>query len=167
MSTPKELFEKIKALRNYGSSEKYKHIYQGVNSRLDDIQAAVLGVKLKYLDQWNKQRRTIADEYICKIENPYVKIPKSADVNNVWHIFPVYCCRRNELKRYLEENQIMSQIHYPIPLHMQPAYMSLHYKKNDFPVAERLAEEELSLPIWPGMESGQVRAIIEVLNDFK
>lgn len=161
-----ELYEKVKALRNYGSSVKYEHIYQGVNSRLDEIQAAVLSVKLKYLNGWNEQRRMIANQYIQNINHPLIKLPKEADTDNVWHVFPIFCRRRNELKKYLEEHHIMSQIHYPIPLHMQRAYKELMYKKGEFPIAERLAEEELSLPLWIGMELQDVERVIEVVNDF-
>lgn len=166
-TSDEELFEKVKALRNYGSSVKYEHIYRGVNSRLDEIQAAVLSVKLKYLNDWNEQRRMIANQYIQNIKHPQIKLPKTADKNNVWHIFPVFCNRRNELKQYLEEHQIMSQIHYPIPLHMQKAYEELKYKKGEFPVAEKLAKEELSLPLWVGMEIQDIEKAIEVVNNFK
>lgn len=161
-----ELYEKVNALRNYGSSVKYEHIYQGVNSRLDEIQAAVLSVKLKYLDDWNEQRRAIANQYIQNIHYPLIKLPKEADMDNVWHIFPIFCSRRNELKQFLEEQKVVPQIHYPIPLHMQKAYEGLEYKKGEFPIAERLAEEELSLPLWVGMELQDVERVIEVVNDF-
>ena len=162
-----KLYNKVKALRNYGSEVKYKHIYQGVNSRLDEIQAAVLSVKLNYLDQWNQQRREIARQYIERMNNPFIKLPEVADRNHVWHIFSVFSSRRDELKQYLEENQIMPQIHYPIPLHMQQAYGNLQYKKGDFPVAERLAAEELSLPLWVGMKSEDIERVVEAVNSFQ
>lgn len=161
-----ELYQKVKALRNYGSDVKYKHIYRGVNSRLDEIQAAVLSVKLKYLDDWNRERRKIASQYINCINQSSLKLPKISGEDNVWHIFPVFPEKRDELKAYLEEHQIMSQIHYPIPLHLQQAYVDLPYKKNDFPVAEQLAEKELSLPLWPGMEEQDIERVIEVVNGF-
>lgn len=160
------LYEKAKALRNYGSGEKYHHIYQGFNSRMDELQAAILRVKLRYLDEWTVKRREIAKFYLKNIQNNMIKLPEYSERENVWHIFPVFCENREDLQRYLQDNGIMTQIHYPIPVHLQQAYQELGYQKGDFPVAEHLADTELSLPIWYGMSEEEIEEIVSVLNQF-
>lgn len=160
------LYQKAKALRNYGSNEKYHHIYQGVNSRMDELQAAVLRVKLKYLDEWTVKRREIADFYSKNIKNTKIKVPLSPGTDKVWHIYPIFCEYRDQLQRYLQDKGIMTQIHYPIPVHLQQAYQFLGYQKGDFPVAEQLANTELSLPIWYGMTETQMDKIVTALNQF-
>lgn len=161
-----KLYEKLLMLRNYGSSVKYHHECQGVNSRLDEIQAAVLRVKLKYLDEWNADRIRIANLYLEGINNSKIKKIQYVDVDNVCHIFPVYCETRDELKEYLIDNGVMAQIHYPIPLHMQGAYGMLSHKEGDFVVAEKLAVQEVSLPIWPGMKSDEIEYVISIINKY-
>lgn len=161
-----QLYKKAKALRNYGSEVKYRHIYQGVNSRLDEIQAAVLRVKLQYLDLWNQERRSIANQLLQQINNSAIRLPVKSGENHVWHIFSIYCEKRDQLKEYLEKNGVASQIHYPIPLHMQQAYENLGYVPGEFPIAEKLAQEELSIPLWVGMESEDIEKVIDVLNAF-
>lgn len=161
-----DLYQKVKALRNYGSVKKYQHSYQGVNSRMDELQAAVLLVKLKYLDKWTKERRRIADYYRETIRNDKIKLPLFSGTDNVWHIFPVFCKERDKLQEYLNSQGIMTQIHYPIPIHLQGAYQDLGYHKGDFPVAERMAKEELSLPIWYGMREDEIEAVVTILNQF-
>lgn len=162
----KNLYEKAKALRNYGSDIKYYHIYQGLNSRMDELQAAILRVKLRYLDKWTVKRREIADYYSQNIKNAKIKVPLTSGADNVWHIYPIFCEYREQLQCYLHNKGIMTQIHYPIPVHLQQAYQSLGYQKGDFPVAERLADTELSLPIWYGMTKEQIDEIVFALNQF-
>lgn len=161
-----ELYEKAKALRNYGSNVKYHHEYKGFNSRLDELQAAVLRVKLKYLNDWTQERRRIAEFYLKNIDNDKINLPVVSDADNVWHIFPVFCEKRDELQRYLHEKGIMTQIHYPIPVHLQEAYRELGYNKGDFSVAENIAITELSLPIWYGMTESEMKEVVQMLNAF-
>ncbi|WP_167956019.1 DegT/DnrJ/EryC1/StrS family aminotransferase [Anaerosporobacter faecicola] len=163
----KEIYERVKCLRNYGATKKYHHIYKGFNSRLDELQAAVLRVKLKYLDKWNKERRGIA-EYFCKnINNPLIRTPQFTDKDNVWHIFPVYCEDEKGLERYLLNKEIMVQRHYPVPLHLQKAYDDLGYKEGDFLYAEKLAKQEISLPIWVGMSDNDLQYICDTINSYE
>lgn len=161
-----DLYEKMKALRNYGSNVKYHHIHKGFNSRMDEIQAAVLRVKLKYLNDWTQERRGIAEFYLKNIDNDKIKLPAASGTNNVWHVFPVFCEARDALQRYLHKKGIMTQIHYPIPVHLQEAYKELEYKKGDFPVAENIAATELSLPIWCGMTENEMKEVVQALNAF-
>ncbi len=160
------IYRKAKALRNYGSEEKYYHIYKGFNSRLDEIQAAILRVKLRYLDKWTEERQRIANFYLNNINNPKIKLPTMAGKDNVWHVFPVFCCERECLQRFLSDNGVMTQIHYPIPIHMQKAYRNLCYSEGDFPIAERLARLELSLPLWAGMTDEDLRNVVDTINRF-
>lgn len=161
-----QIYEKAKALRNYGSGEKYHHIYQGFNSRMDELQAAILRVKLRHLDEWTVKRREIAKFYLNNIQNNMIKLPKFSEEENVWHIFPVFCENREDLQRYLQDSGIMTQIHYPIPVHLQQAYQELGYQKGDFPVTEHLADTELSLPVWYGMTEKEIEEIVSALNQF-
>ena len=161
-----DLYQKAKMLRNYGSKEKYYHELQGNNSRLDEIQAAVLRVKLKYLEQWNIERRIIAQKYISKIHNEKIILPNVSEKDNVWHVFPILCEQRDELKQYLAEKGIFTQIHYPVPVHLQVAYKNLGYERGACPVAESIAERELSLPLWVGMREEEIEQIIEMVNGF-
>ena len=160
------VFEKAKALRNYGAEKKYYHDYCGFNSRLDEIQAAVLNNKLKYLDKWNLERRRIAESYVSYINNSKIRLPELGQKENVWHIFPIYLDNREELRQYLLDNGVQVQCHYPVPIHLQKAYRKLNYKNGDYPIAEKIAETELSLPIWPGMRDDEIRTICEIINNF-
>ena len=163
-----ELAQKIIALRNYGSSIKYVHDCIGYNARLDELQAAVLNVKLEYLDEWTKQRQEIGSYYLNHINNEHIIRPTlKDDRTHVFHIFPVFCRQREALKQYLEAHQIYTLIHYPIPIHLQKAYASLGFKRGDFPIAERIADEELSLPIWLGIGKAKLERVCEVLNQFE
>lgn len=163
----KELYEKAKALRNYGSDVKYHHIYKGYNSRMDELQAAVLRVKLKYLNNWSQERREIAEYYVRNIDNAIIKLPKTSNPDNVWHVFPVLCNNRDRLQVFLKEHGIMTQIHYPIPVHLQEAYRELGYKRGDCPVAENIADTELSLPLWCGMTENERNEVVQALNAFR
>ncbi|CUX34470.1 DegT/DnrJ/EryC1/StrS family aminotransferase [Clostridium sp. C105KSO13] len=163
----KELADKVRALSNYGSAEKYNHIYQGTNSRLDEIQAAFLRVKLKNLDKWNEDRRKTADRYLDGIKNRKIILPKvSADCRHVWHIFAIRSEMRDELEKYLNEKEIGTTKHYPIPLHLQKAYSDLGFTEGDFPIAEKISSTQLSLPMYYGMQNDEIEYVIETINRF-
>ena len=158
-----ELARVIAALGNYGSHQKYVHDYAGRNSRIDELQAAMLDVKLKYLDTENQRRKQIASIYINKVKNPLIYIPQS-ERDCVWHIFPVFCERRDELKQYLGSHGVETQIHYPIPPHMQHCYS--RWNSISLPVTERLSREELSLPCHQMMTDKDAEMIAEIINLF-
>jgi dTDP-4-amino-4,6-dideoxygalactose transaminase len=167
LTDDEELAKKVVALRNYGSYEKYYNEYKGVNSRLDELQAAFLSVKLNYLDNWNEDRKRIAKVYMENIKNDDIILPYNIDgVDPIWHVFAIRCHRRNELQKYLEDNGISTMIHYPVPIHLQMAYMDLGHKEGDFPIAEKISKEVLSLPIWYGMNDDELAYVIYILNQF-
>lgn len=160
-----ELAAKVRALRNYGSDVKYHFPYQGTNSRLDEIQAAWLGVKLPHLDDDNQRRREIASRYCAEIKNPLIELPQGPnDESMVWHVFAVTCPRRDELQKYLTDLGIQTVIHYPIPPHKQPCYAG--WNDRNYPITERIHREILSLPISPVLTDEEVEAVINVINDF-
>lgn len=160
-----ELAQTLKALRNYGSHEKYKNRYKGVNSRLDEIQAAMLRVKLKYLDEETESRQRIARRYLCEINNSLIKVPMSlAKEEDVWHLFVIRTSYRDDLQNFLSENGIQTLIHYPIAVHKQEAYLEYHSKS--LPITEMLHREVMSIPISPVMTDGEVSFVIDVLNKF-
>lgn len=162
----KDLATAIRSLANYGSQRKYVFKYRGRNSRLDEIQAAVLDVKLKYLDEDNERRKEIARRYIEGIRNPHIKLPEVDDWDsNVFHIFPVMTERRDELQKYLADNGIQTLIHYPIPPHKQECYKDWNHRS--YPITERLAARELSLPIYPSLSSSDLTSILDLLNNNK
>lgn len=162
----REIYEKIRRLANYGSEQKYMHEFQGINSRLDEIQAAFLRAKLKYLDSWNEERRNIAEFYERKLDREHYVLPeKMAKEENVYHVFPVLCKNRDRLQDYLKEKGINTNIHYPRPIYRQEAYAE-EFKGQSFSVTDRICEEELSLPIFPGMDKGQLEYIVEAINCF-
>jgi dTDP-4-amino-4,6-dideoxygalactose transaminase len=160
------LAETIRAIANYGSLEKYVNLYQGLNSRLDELQASVLKVKLKYIDNENQIRREIANRYVAGIKNDKIILPVLPEDENmhVWHLFVVRTKDREELQAYLTANGVQTLIHYPIPPHKQKAYSEL----NDlsFPITEQIHNEVLSLPISPVMEQGDVEKVIKIINAF-
>lgn len=158
--------EKIKALRNYGAIEKYTNQYKGCNSRLDEIQAAFLLAKLKYLDDENNQRRAIAGQYHSAIRNGHILLPAVAahPEQHVWHLFVVRTKNRNRLQQYMAGNGIQTQIHYPIPVHRQQAYSELNNKH--LPVTDALSNTVLSLPLYPGMPQGHIDYITDTLNQY-
>ena len=160
-----EIAARVRALGNYGSTQKYHHDFVGVNSRLDEFQAAFLSAKLPHLDAWTAQRRAIAETYRKGITNPKIRLLRE-DPGCVYHIFPVFCTERDALKEYLENLGIHTLIHYPIPIHLQKAYASLGYVRGDFPVAETLAETELSIPLYPGMTEDEIGYVLDALNRF-
>lgn len=163
-----ELNRKIRALRNYGSEVKYKHIYKGFNTRLDEMQAAVLRVKLKHLDEWTLRRREVAQYYMENINNPKIRLvcTPARPEEHVWHIFPAFTENRDELIQHLDANGAKALIHYPIPVHLQECYRELGYKEGDYPVAERLAKQEISLPLWVGMTQEEMKQVVDALNTF-
>lgn len=161
----KDLADTIRALANYGSTRKYVFKYVGRNSRLDEIQAAVLDVKLKHLDEDNAHRQMIANYYYDHINNPLIKLPKRLpDTNNVYHLFPILCERRDELQEYLSENGVQTLIHYPIPPHQQECYKE--WNNLSLPITEQIHQQELSLPISPVMLINEAESIVERLNAF-
>lgn len=162
-----ELAKTIRALANYGSNQKYVNIYQGLNSRLDEIQAAVLDVKLKYIDEENARRREIAKRYIAEIKNPKIILPENPadESEHVWHIFTIRTSERENLQNYLTENGVQTLIHYPIPPHKQQAYKELC--NLSFPITEKIHEEVLSMPISPVMTDEDVAGIIQVINYYQ
>jgi len=160
-----ELAKAIRALANYGSQKKYVFKYTGRNSRLDEIQAAVLDVKLKYLDQDNQHRKDMAKLYINGINNPLISLPDTLpEEQNVFHLFPILCERRDELQEYLKEKGIGTVIHYPIPPHKQECYKGWNYMS--LPLTEQIATKELSLPIGPVIKQQEIKSIVESINTF-
>lgn len=163
----KELADKVRALGNYGSDYKYHHIYQGNNSRLDELQAAFLRIKLRNLDRWNARRVEIAGLYDQGIHNPQVKLPSVAPgCTHVYHIYAVRCDRRDELEAWLNEHGIGTNKHYPIPMHMQGAYRELGIPEGALPLAEEISATELSIPMYYGMTEEEIAYVIETINTF-
>ena len=159
----KELAQIIEELGNYGSSKKYVFDYQGRNSRLDEIQAAMLDVKLRHLDEDNQRRQAIADYYINNVKHPEILLPTPSQ--SVYHIFPILCERRDELQQYLKENGVETMIHYPIPPHKQACYKE--WNDLSFPITERIHRQELSLPCHPAMKQEEADQIVSLLNRFR
>ncbi|MGV0995715.1 DegT/DnrJ/EryC1/StrS family aminotransferase [Empedobacter falsenii] len=161
-----ELAKTIRAIANYGSNQKYVNIYKGLNSRLDELQAAVLDVKLKYIDQENETRRKIAKRFITEINNPKIILPENPidESEHVWHVFVVRCNEREALQNYLSDKGIQTIIHYPIPPHQQEAYKELG--DLSFPITEAMHNEVLSLPISSILTDEEVSEIINVVNQF-
>lgn len=161
-----QLADTIRALANYGSSKKYVSKYKGFNSRLDEIQAAVLDVKLKYLDREIEARKYVAHRYMSEIINPLVKIPILLDWNShVFHLFPIFSENRDDLQQHLKSNEVQTLIHYPIPPHKQLCYKE--YNEFSFPLTERIHNEELSLPISPVMTEEEITMVINAINNWK
>ena len=159
--------EKIKMLRNYGSKIKYHNEIAGVNSRLDEIQAALLRVKLSHLDELNEERKKIAARYLNEIKNPSIILPKIREGStHVWHQFVVRVKNRDDFQKYLEQNGIKTVIHYPIPPHLADCYKNLNHRRGDFPVAEKFADEVLSLPMFNAMTAEEIDFVIDVINKF-
>ena len=163
----KELADKIRALGNYGSDYKYHHIYKGNNSRLDEMQAAFLSVKLPHLDRMNEERRRIAQMYTEGIKNDKVTIPfVNSDCVPVWHIYGIRCKNRDKLEKYLNEKGIGTNKHYPIPMHLQECYKDLDIAKGNLPIAEEISATELSLPMFYGLSDEDVQYVINAINEY-
>ena len=161
--------DQFRVIRNYGSKKiHYENDIIGMNSRLDELQAGLLRIKLEYLDEMNDERIKIADRYNKELNNPHIVLLKTRPgSNNIYHQYVIHSDRRDELMNYLSDNEIGTIIHYPIPPHLQKAYEYLGYHKGDLPIAERYAQEVLSLPMYNGMSKQEQDYIIEKLNSFK
>lgn len=163
----KELADKIRALGNYGSDYKYHHIYKGNNSRLDEFQAAFLSAKLPILDKVNEDRRRIARAYSEGIKNEKIILPSvREECVPVWHIYAVRCSERDALEKHLNDLEIGTNKHYPIPMHLQECYKDLGMAKGSLPLAEEISATELSLPLYYGMTDEQIRYVIDSVNSF-
>lgn len=162
-----ELAQRIRCLRNYGSTQKYHFEEVGVNSRLDELQAGLLRVRLAHLDELTAERVRIADRYDRAIVNPKIEKPLvQPGADPVWHQYVIRCGQRDELRCYLEERQIKTQVHYPIPPHLSKAYRSLHIPQGSLPITETYADTMLSLPIYSGMPAEEVDYVAEMVNGF-
>lgn len=159
-----ELAATLRALRNYGSHEKYKNLFQGVNSRLDEIQAAMLSVKLKHLDTEIAHRRKVATAYLAGINNAAITLPVPHDEAHVWHVFVIRCEQREALQKHLAEQGVQTLIHYPIAPHQQQAYKE--WNMDSYPVSEMIHQQVMSLPIGPTVTDEQVTLVIEMVNSF-
>ena len=158
---------RARALRDHGSMRRYYHDELGYNYRMEGIQAAVLAVKLRHLDAWTRERRRVALRYTELFAPTPLRLPKEADyARSAWHLYVVRHPRRDELKHYLEANGIGCGLHYPVPLHLQKAFVHLGYKPGDFPAAERAARECLSLPIYPELTDSQISRVAETIQEF-
>lgn len=163
----KELADKIRMFRNYGQKEKYKHLKLGWNSRLDNLQAAVLRVKLTKLNKWNLKRLENAKLYNKLLDGLPIITPKIfPDYNHIFHLYVIRANKREELADFLVKKGISVQMHYPIPIHLQEAYKELKYKKGDFPITEKLAKEILSLPMFPELKIAEIKYICKAIKSF-
>lgn len=161
------LADKIRALSNYGSKEKYVHVYKGCNSRLDELQAGFLCVKLPFLDEWNSERQKIAARYNQEIRNDKIKLPEwNGDNGHVFHIYPVLCEDREKLRLYLDKCGIATNVHYPTPIYKQGAYQELA-GAGEYPVTEQICSREVSIPLYPGLSVKEQDYIIDCLNSFR
>ncbi|EGQ8899010.1 DegT/DnrJ/EryC1/StrS family aminotransferase [Vibrio parahaemolyticus] len=161
-----ELAQTLRALRNYGSHKKYENLYQGVNSRLDEIQAAMLRVKLHHLDAETLRRQEIAKRYNAEINNPLVVLPKVGnEAEHVWHLFVVRCEQREALQNWLSQNDVQTLVHYPIPPHKQTAYSELNHLAK--PITEMIHQQVISLPMDPTMDSEAVAQVVQLVNEFR
>lgn len=161
----KELADTIRALANYGSHEKYKNLYKGINSRLDEIQASMLRVKLSYLDKDIQARSDIADYYLANVKNEKIVLPTVRNQkDHVWHVFVIRTDNRDGLQKYLSDNGVGTVIHYPIAPHHQDAYKEL--SKNSYPISEQIHDQVLSLPIGQHLSMNEIEAIVKILNNW-
>lgn len=162
-TSDEDLAKTIRALGNYGSHKKYENLYQGVNSRLDEIQAAMLRVKLKYLDQEINRRREVAETYLVNINNPNIQLPvANMGESHVWHLFVVRTGDRTALQDYLRKHKVQTLIHYPVPAHLQEAYSGL--TEDSYSISELLSQEVLSIPISPTLENEEVSSLVNIMN---
>ncbi len=167
VTNDEKLAEKITFLREYGQKKKYYHSLKGYNSRLDTIQAAILRVKLKYLNDWNNHRRKNAELYNNLLKDLDVVTPKQgANLEHIYHLYVIRSKKRNELLEYLKSKNIYAGIHYPIPVHLQEAYLDLGYKKGSFEITENYADEIISLPMFPELKEEEIERVAEEINNF-
>ena len=159
-----EIAKRVSMLRNYGQGKKYEHQLIGYNSRLDNIQAAILNVKLKYLDEWNSKRINVASHYRRLLQNSNVILPQTADyIKHVYHLFVIRCLNREKCRKLLNANGVPTNIHYPVPIHLQKAYNFLDHDYGDFPVTENYSENILSIPIYPELEINTIEKISKLI----
>jgi len=164
-----KITQKIKTFRDYGRREKYRHLIKGCNCRLDTLQAAVLRVKLKYLNKWNRMRRQNANLYnrLLLPLRPNLITPYEADyAKHVYHLYVIRAKKRGKLLEYLKLKKILAGIHYPLPIHLQPAYEDLGYKKGSFPRAEKLSKECISLPMFPELSKEEIKRVVKEIGEF-
>lgn len=162
-----DISHKIAMLRNHGRTKKYEHEYEGYNCRLDTLQAAILRVKLKYINSWNEARRNHASSYRKLLQNTDIILPtEQKDNKHIYHIFAVRTADRDNLLNKLKNEGIGAGIHYPIPLHLQPAYRYLGYKAGDFPITEKCAREIISLPMYPELDEAKIKKVAEAISKF-
>ncbi len=167
VTNDEKLAKKLFSLRNHGQTNRYHHSMKGFNSRLDEIQAAILRVKLKRLDEWNDKRRRIASLYNQLLANSHVVTPRERDfAKYVYHLYVIRSKARNALQEYLKSKDIGTLIHYPIPIHLQEAYQDLGYREGDFPVTEECAQEILSLPLYPELQKDRVKDVTQTIKGF-
>lgn len=167
VTNDKELADKIRALGNYGSDYKYHHIYKGNNSRLDELQAALLAAKLPHLERMNEERRRIASRYTAGILNPKIVTPHVlSDCVPVWHVYGIRCAERDALEKHLNDKGIGTNKHYPIPMHLQECYRDLGIEKGALPIAEEISATELSIPMYYGMTDEEIQYVIDAINEF-
>lgn len=165
----KLIADKVRTLGNYGSDYKYHNIDKGFNSRLDELQAALLRVKLPNLDRWNEDRKRIANRYLTEITNDMIKLPLpiSEEYDHIYHVFAVRCDKRDELEKYLKEKGIGTVKHYPIPIHLQKAYEELKFLEGTLPIAEEISKTIISIPMYYGMTDDEIDYVIKTINEFK
>jgi len=162
-----DLADRFRVFRNYGSRERYQNEVVGTNSRLDELQAGLLRVRLRHLDQMNMERSSIAGRYLSEVANPLIRMPEvRPGADSTWHQFVIRCQKRNDLMAYLEKLEIGAIIHYPIPPHLSEAYKFLGYERGSFPIAELCADEVLSIPMYNGMTAKEQNHVITALNSF-
>ena len=162
-----EFAKRARSLREHGSTVRYYHDEVGFNYRMEGIQGAVLGIKLKHLPKWTAERQRVAKRYLELLKNTPLQLPHEASfAESVWHCFVVRHPRREELKKHLEENGVSAALHYPLPLHLQKCYASLGHKAGDFPNAEKSASQCLSLPIYPELTDAQIQRVVDVIKAF-
>lgn len=164
--TNSDKYELMRAVGNYGSEVRYHHDVEGMNSRLDEIQAAFLRVKLKNLDKVNLERKRIAEKYLKEINNKDVVLPVVKNGDHVWHIFPIHSEKRDKTVGYLSQKGIETNIHYPVPIHLQKSFKKYGLKEGSFPITEWLAKTELSLPLYYGMTDEEIDYVINTVNDM-
>lgn len=163
-----DIEKEIRVLRNYGSEKRYHNKTVGYNSRLDEIQAGLLRVKLRYIDELNKEREEIAKRYLTEIKNDEILLPESMENStHIYHLFVIRLKNREKFMKYMDESDIGTMIHYPIPPHLSEAYGYLGYKEGDFPLAEAYSNEVVSIPIYNGMKKEEIDYVIEVINNYK
>ena len=167
VTNSKELADRIRALGNYGSDYKYHHVYKGINSRLDELQAAFLLAKLPHLERMNIERRRIATLYTEGIKNPKIITPYVLpECVPVWHIYGIRCAERDSLEKHLSEKQIKTNKHYPIPMHLQECYKDMNIPKGALPIAEEISNTELSIPMYYGMTDEEIQYVIDSINEY-